>query len=162
MCFRALYCTVRLMYIGKQWNPNGMKKAVYEGLYIEICFFGAKLSFEGNLMELSGIMSIHRGKNLQSLNLQLFSNSKEKTVFRNQHSNRRNGVCFCGNVIPCLNISVWSLYKLKDKVTAPVLKSSSTGSCSRLIFIMVVNRDFTVEVELRFPAMAGTKSSQGA
>lgn len=39
----------------------------YECLYIQMCFFGAKLSFEGSLMELSGIMSIPTGKKKSTL-----------------------------------------------------------------------------------------------
>lgn len=50
------------MYIQKQGNPNWIRKAVYEGLYIKICFFGAKLGFESSLMELSEIMANQRGK----------------------------------------------------------------------------------------------------
>lgn len=54
-----------------------MGKAIYEGIYIKICFFAAKLSFEGSLMEVSGIMTIHRGKKSTVLNLMFFSNNKK-------------------------------------------------------------------------------------
>lgn len=62
MCSSVLSCAVRLMYIQNQGNPNWIRKAIYEGLYIKICFFGAKRGFESSLMELSEIMANQRGK----------------------------------------------------------------------------------------------------
>jgi len=35
---------------------------IYELIYLNMCFFGAKMSFESSVMELSGLMSMHTGK----------------------------------------------------------------------------------------------------
>lgn len=82
-----------------------MREVKYEHLYIQMCFFGAKLSFEGGLMESSGITTMQTGKNTHSLNFLLFSNTKEKIIHRNQSSYSRNGPVCCGNDISCLKIS---------------------------------------------------------
>lgn len=78
-----------------------MREVIYEHLYIQMCFLGVKLSFEGGLMELSGIMTIQTGKNIHSLNFLLFSNTKEEIIYRNQSSYSRNGPVCCGNDISC-------------------------------------------------------------